>query len=186
MKHGNPLAGQEPLLLAFAASLLLHLALAALPIHGQLPPTDPARADAPDRVITASLPRRDLADSDSAPDPAVDAATSSHAIVHASPGALTLSRQPELIEDSVDLLIGDANSMAVHGELTMRISLDRRGRPESVRVLRSTMRREVEGAVVLRFFKARYRPGEVNGLPVASEITLSIAIAAIPANPLER
>jgi hypothetical protein len=40
--------------------------------------------------------------------------------------------------------------------------------------MRSTLPRELEGQVVLQFYRARYRPGEIDGVPVNSELLLTV------------
>jgi len=51
-----------------------------------------------------------------------------------------------------------------------------------VTVLESTMVRDFEGYVVERFFNATYRAGERNGVPVDSDIVLSIGFTATSSN----
>ena len=174
--------------LAFTASVLLHLILMLTPRYGKLEtdvlPTafQPAR----DKVIQVSLSRRETAPRNTSPyvtSALADSVVHRYLTVHDKPMTMLLSRQPELIEDTVDDAVGNVDGMGIHGELLLQIFLDRLGRPKSVRVIESSMRRDLEGAVAHRFFLAKYRPGEVNGLPVNSDIILSITLSANPSQP---
>jgi len=93
-----------------------------------------------------------------------------------------LSRPPELIQGSLDEMIGTDPSVDARGILQLQIHLNSLGKPTSVTVLESTMVRDFEGYVVERFFNATYRAGERNGVPVDSDIVLSIGFTATSSN----
>ena len=102
----------------------------------------------------------------------VDAATpsSSPEPFYHSPHALT--RPPELVEDAPEEIeLGESQEP---GHLLLRLAIDRYGAVNGVFVLRSTLARELEGQVVLQFYRARYRPGEIDGVPVNSEMLLVV------------
>ena len=87
-----------------------------------------------------------------------------------SPHALT--RPPELVEDAPEeIALGELQEP---GHLLLRLAIDRYGAVNGVFVLRSTLARELEGQVVLQFYRARYRPGEIEGVPVDSEMLLVV------------
>lgn len=46
-----------------------------------------------------------------------------------------------------------------------------------VHVISSTLPHEVEGRIVLSFYRATYRPGELEGRPVNSEMTLLVNVS---------
>jgi hypothetical protein len=87
-----------------------------------------------------------------------------------SPHALT--RPPELVEDvPAEIELPESQEP---GQVLLRLSIDRYGVVNGVQVLRSSLTRELEGQVVLQFYRARYRPGEIDGLPVNSELLLVV------------
>lgn len=101
------------------------------------------------------------------------------------PVAAKSSKQAELIGD-ISNLIELGNTANASGVLTFRLVISRLGRVASVEVLRSTLPREIEGAIVLRFYLANYRPGEVDGTPVDSELVIAAElhnIGTLPDNP---
>ncbi len=105
------------------------------------------------------------------PEPSAPAAPSStpEPFYH-SPHALT--RPPELVEDAPEE-IELAESQAP-GQLLLRLAIDRYGVVNGVYVLRSSLTKDLEGRVVLQFYRARYRPGEIDGAPVNSELLLVV------------
>jgi hypothetical protein len=87
-----------------------------------------------------------------------------------SPHALT--RPPELVEDGpAEIELPESQEP---GNLLLRLAIDRYGVVNGVSVMRSTLARELEGQVVLQFYRARYRPGEIDGMPVDSELLLVV------------
>jgi outer membrane biosynthesis protein TonB len=87
-----------------------------------------------------------------------------------SPHALT--RPPELVEEAPAEI--ELPELQEPGQVLLRLSIDRYGVVNGVQVLRSSLTRELEGQVVLQFYRARYRPGEIDGLPVNSELLLVV------------
>jgi hypothetical protein len=87
-----------------------------------------------------------------------------------SPHALT--RPPELVEDAPAEI--ELPELQEPGQVLLRLSIDRYGVVNGVQVLRSTLMRELEGQVVLQFYRARYRPGEIDSVPVNSELLLVV------------
>lgn len=66
------------------------------------------------------------------------------------------------------------SDMQEAGSLLLRLSIDRHGVVNAVSVLRSTLPHELEGKIVLQFYRAHYRPGEIDGVPVNSELLLAV------------
>jgi hypothetical protein len=101
-----------------------------------------------------------------------------------------LTRQPELSE-AIDDKLNESFEAGFRGHAVIRLFLDESGKVDKVSVLESTLPIDVEGIVVTLFFKARYRPGEIDGVPVMSEMTVStdltttIEFPAPPAAPVE-
>jgi protein TonB len=67
------------------------------------------------------------------------------------------------------------------GQLVVRILINERGGADDVQVLAAEPRGAFERAVVDAFSAGRYRPGEKNGRPVKSQMT--IAVTFHPENP---
>lgn len=101
-----------------------------------------------------------------------------------------LTRQPELVE-AIDDKLNESLEAGFRGHAVIRLFLDENGKVDKVRVLESTLPIDVEGILVTLFYKARYRPGEIDGLPVMSEMTVSadltttIEMPAPSATPVE-
>lgn len=83
-----------------------------------------------------------------------------------------LTRQPELAE-AIDDKLNESFEAGFRGHAVIRLFVDESGKVDKVSVLESTLPVDVEGIVVTLFFKARYRPGEIDGVPVMSEMTVS-------------
>ncbi len=83
-----------------------------------------------------------------------------------------LTRQPELAE-AIDDKFNESFEAGFRGHAVIRLFLDENGKVNKVHVLESTLPIDVEGMVVKSFFTARYRPGEIDGVPVMSEMTVS-------------
>ena len=142
---------------------------APLPASPLTPP--PSGQAAEPRSSGRSLPTSPPSPAARLPD-TVDAAapSSSPAPFYHSPHALT--RPPELVEDAPEEI--ELGELQEPGHLLLRLAIDRYGVVNGVFVLRSTLARELEGQVVLQFYRARYRPGEIDGVPVNSEMLLVV------------
>jgi hypothetical protein len=90
-------------------------------------------------------------------------------VYHASDA---LTRPPELVENAPEEIELPESQGA--GHVLLRLAVDRHGVVNAVNVLRSTLARELEGQIVLQFYRARYRPGEIDGVPVNSELLLTV------------
>jgi hypothetical protein len=120
-----------------------------------LQPAPPSPAAAAKPSISAATPPPPAA----APEP-----------FYHSPHALT--RPPELVEEApAEIELPESQEP---GQLLLRLAIDRYGVVNGVSVLRSSLARELEGQVVLQFYRARYRPGEIDGVPVNSELLLVV------------
>lgn len=93
---------------------------------------------------------------------------------------LTRQASPESELESTIPLATDQPS---GGRMNFRLFIDETGRPERIEVVRSTLPRSIEAGIVQRFFTARYRPGEIDGLPVKSILTLEADIDGQPVTP---
>ena len=146
------------------------------PVTAEIQPAPPAPA-----ATSATVPAfaADVADAAlrtpaaAPPRPRQTAAPASvPAPVYHSVDALT--RHPELVDDAPEeIAIADTQE---GGSLVLRLLIDRHGVVNAVSVVRSTLPRELEGRIVLQFYRARYRPGEIDGRPVNSELLLDIAL----------
>lgn len=83
-----------------------------------------------------------------------------------------LTRYAELVDDAQEDI--PMNDMQEAGNLLLRLAIDRHGVVNAVSVLRSTLPHELEGRIVLQFYHSRYRPGEIDGMPVNSELLLTV------------
>ncbi len=80
-----------------------------------------------------------------------------------------LSKQPELVGGAPNFVEFPLERMP-SGSLLLRLIIDRFGHVSSVTSLRSTLPREIEGQIVMQFYRATYQPGEIDGIPVDSEM----------------
>jgi hypothetical protein len=83
-----------------------------------------------------------------------------------------LTRQPELAE-AIDDMLNESLEAGFRGHAGLRLFLDENGKVDKGGVLVSTLPIDIEGLIVRSVFKARYRPGEIDGVPVMSEMTVS-------------
>lgn len=90
--------------------------------------------------------------------------------------AEALSRQPELI-GNIDETLREPLDAGIRGRVLIRLYLSQSGKPERVKVLESTLPIEIEGLIVHAFFTASYRPGEIDGQPVMSEMTVEVDLS---------
>lgn len=190
--HDDAMATSDPFGAAFALSLVAHALVLSLP-HPALwtAPIDmPAALGRPGALTVRlslvppraapPLPRADdhtIADGSAVPPRNDGMATSASATpdrIHVLDRAL--SRPPEIagtIEEEISFA-----GKAAGGELLLRLIIDENGIARHVQALRSTLPRAVEGEIALKFFRARYRAGEIDGRPVAAEMLVSIKVGA--------
>jgi hypothetical protein len=57
-----------------------------------------------------------------------------------------------------------------------RLSIDRFGKVKLIQRLRSSLPREIEGRLALQLYRAEYRPGEIDGIAVDSEMTVDLKV----------
>lgn len=92
--------------------------------------------------------------------------------------ARDLDQAPELeggITDAISLPAhGDAN-----GEMLLRLIIDEKGRVRYLQALRSTVSDDIAGQIVLRFYRASYRPGTIAGQPVVAEMLIVINLGVV-------
>lgn len=91
--------------------------------------------------------------------------------------AEALTRQPELI-GGIDESLREPVEAGLRGRAIIRLYLNQSGKPERVSVLESTLPVEIEGLVVKAFYTAQYRPGEIDGLAVMSEMTVDVDLSS--------
>lgn len=84
-----------------------------------------------------------------------------------------VTRPPELISGGPSDF-EFPSEMAVNGEMVIRLTIDRNGKPVQVKLLRSTLPRQIEGMIIRQFLEATYRPGLVNGIPTRDHIDMAI------------
>ncbi|MBK6974375.1 MAG: energy transducer TonB [Sterolibacteriaceae bacterium] len=90
-----------------------------------------------------------------------------------------LTRQPELADEMGDSL-QESLEAGFRGHVVIRLFIDQTGKADKVRVMESSLPIQIEGLVVKSFFHARYRPGEIDGQPVMSEMTVAVDLSAGP------
>ncbi|MBK7665593.1 MAG: energy transducer TonB [Sterolibacteriaceae bacterium] len=100
-----------------------------------------------------------------------------------------LTRQPELADEMGDSL-QESLEAGFRGNVVIRLFIDQTGKADKVQVMESSLPIQIEGLVVKSFFHARYSPGEIDGQPVMSEMTVAVDLSAgpelfQPANPLD-
>lgn len=157
----------QSLCLAFAGSIILHMAILWFPAFSH---AISIYANSSGHILNAEIKHLHAVSPGATPSTNATRIGFTHiSIPHTH---APLSHEPRLIESSVDPLIFDN----ANGILELQLNIDRFGRASSVKVLKSTLPREVEGQVVLRFFKAKYQPGELNGNHIASPIRLHIEL----------
>jgi outer membrane biosynthesis protein TonB len=123
-------------------------------------------------TVSAPLPQAVSVPDSAAPDAPGTAQAEGAADPNLYYSAHALSRQPELVGESPDSM--EIPDGVQSGHLLVRLSIDRFGKVNAVSVLRSTLPHDIEGQVVMQFYQARYRPGEINGKPVNGEMILFI------------
>lgn len=90
-----------------------------------------------------------------------------------------LTRQPE-VADELDDSLHEPLEAGFRGHLVIRLFIDQTGKADKVQVMESSLPIQIEGLVVKSFFLARYRPGEIDGQPVMSEMTVAVDLSAGP------
>ena len=100
-----------------------------------------------------------------------------------------LTRQPELADEMGDSL-QESLEAGFRGHVVIRLFIDQTGKADKVQVMASSLPIQIEGLVVKSFFHARYRPGEIDGQPVMSEMTVAVDLSAgaelfQPASPVD-
>lgn len=102
-------------------------------------------------------------------------------IYHASSGvhiSTEFSRQPELIGNAPNLMHFSENRQP-SGELLLHLLIDKSGMVKRISVIEASLTRDIQEEIVSQFYKAIYRPGEIKGIPVESEIYFSVQIPAL-------
>lgn len=90
--------------------------------------------------------------------------------------AEALTRQPELV-GGIDETLYEPLEPGFRGRIVIRLYLNQLGKAERVKVLESTLPIQIEGSVVRAFYAARYRPGEIDGQAVMSEMTIDVDLS---------
>lgn len=90
--------------------------------------------------------------------------------------AKELTAQPEPLSE-IDQVLGDASRNMEEGQLVLRLHINEQGTVDELRVLFSSVSRDSEALVVQAFFQAKYRPGEIDGTGVKSEMIVSVDLA---------
>jgi hypothetical protein len=84
-----------------------------------------------------------------------------------------LSRLPEMMERPPAAIEIDQGTS---GEVVFKLSIDRFGKVALVQRLKSNLPRETEGKLAMQLYRAQYRPGEIGGLPVDSEMIVDLKL----------
>ncbi len=115
-----------------------------------------------------------VAQADPQPVPALEAPTrfDNASTYHA---LADLSARPMLLTP-VELLLGPGESRAIQpGRLRIRLLISALGRVDEVVIDEGTLAPRVRDAVIARFAAALYQPGEIDGQPVRSQITIEVS-----------
>ncbi|MBI4986468.1 MAG: TonB family protein, partial [Rhodocyclales bacterium] len=88
-----------------------------------------------------------------------------------------LSRLPEALTEFVPIL-PDGAAAHVGGRLELRLWLDRDGRIDRVVLLRTQLPDAVDAAALAAFARMRFRPAEIQGVPVAAWLDTVVEFAA--------
>jgi len=84
-----------------------------------------------------------------------------------------LTRMPEMLVPPAETI---ETSPDMFGEVVFRLSIDRFGKVKLLQRLKSTLPREVEGKLALQLYRAEYRPGEMSGIAVDSEMIIDLKL----------
>ena len=90
-----------------------------------------------------------------------------------SPGELT--KKAELIDDEPSF-VEIPTEGKTSGNILLQLNIDQFGTINSLSILRSSLPHQIEEQVALKFYRAKYRPGEIDGIPVNSEMYVFIQI----------
>lgn len=88
----------------------------------------------------------------------------------------TLSEQPVLLDDLPEVEFSDGVVGRSDKHIVLRLIIGADGRAKHLQVLDSSVPRYVEEQVVRSVFQASYRPGTINGKPVAAEFIISVKV----------
>jgi len=91
--------------------------------------------------------------------------------IQSKPEARTQKKSPEPpIPESLPVRLASTpdheiwgEQQTLRGEIRLKIWVDRYGTPRRLEVIQSTLAREIEEQIVVRFYSARYFPAEKNG-----------------------
>jgi hypothetical protein len=92
--------------------------------------------------------------------------------------ARELSRQPEILGSGPEY-IELASEAAMSGHILLRLSIDRLGIVSNVSVLKASVPKHVQEEVVVQFYRASYKPGEIGGNPVNSEMHVFVQVQTL-------
>lgn len=188
-------ASHETISSAFAISLLAHALLLTLP-HPALwnhpaiashatdirPPALSVQLPASHHLAMTHRAEQTLANHRSVdhPTPGGSSLTASSDPRRIAPSpdyqlARALDRQVEVIDGMADAVTAPSAADAA-GELLLRLIVDKTGAVQYLQTLNSTLSRQLESEIVLRFFRATYRPGEIDGKPVSAEMLIIVTV----------
>jgi hypothetical protein len=95
--------------------------------------------------------------------------------VHAYHAARKLTRMPEMTGQPPDAIeIGQGLS----GEVTFRLSINRMGIITRIQSVQSSLPRDIEGKLAMQLYRNEYRPGEIDGVAVDSEMIVDLKLDA--------
>ena len=89
--------------------------------------------------------------------------------------AKDLSRMPELIEQPPEVI---EISQDTSGEVVFKLFIDQFGKVRLVHRLKSSLPREIEGKLAWQLYRAEYRPGEIGGIAVNSEMIVDLKLTS--------
>ena len=96
-------------------------------------------------------------------------------MVHAYHAARKLTRMPEMTGQPPEAI---EMGQGVSGEVTFKLSINRMGIATRIEKVQSSLPRDIEGKLVMQLYRNEYRPGEIDGVAVDSEMTVDLKLDA--------
>lgn len=93
--------------------------------------------------------------------------------VHTYHSARELTRMPEMTGQPPEAI---ETGQGISGEVTFRLSINRMGIVTRIQRIQSSLPRDIEGKLAMQLYRNEYRPGEIDGVAVDSEMTVNLKL----------